>query len=150
MNKSIFKGYKAKALAIAVSAVTAGLAVTPALYAQDQVEEIQVTGSRVRVTDGMAAPTPVTAITFGELNNFDPGGTIAEQLDSLPQFFGTQTAQRGGGALFGSAGGSFLNMRNLGSQRTLVLLDGVRIVPAYKGGGVNVIRCQPHCCARLT
>ncbi len=138
MNKSIFKGYKAKALAIAVSAITAGLAVTPALYAQDQVEEIQVTGSRVRVTDGMAAPTPVTAITFGELNNFDPGGTIAEQLDSLPQFFGTQTAQRGGGALFGSAGGSFLNMRNLGSQRTLVLLDGVRIVPADKGGGVNV------------
>jgi hypothetical protein len=98
VNKSIFRGYKAKALAIAVSAVTAGLVVTPALYAQDQVEEIQVTGSRVRVTDGMAAPTPVTAITFGELQNFDPGGTIAEQLDSLPQFFGTQTAQRGGGA----------------------------------------------------
>ena len=61
MNKSIFKGYKAKALAIAVSAITEGLVVTPALYAQDQVEEIQVTGSRVRVTDGMAAPTPVTA-----------------------------------------------------------------------------------------
>ena len=136
MKKSIFNGYRAKALALSVSAIVAGLA--PVAYAQEQVEEIQVTGSRVRVTDGMATPTPVTAITFGELNNFDPGGTIAEQLDSLPQFFGTQTAQRGGGALFGTAGGSFLNMRNLGSQRTLVLLDGVRIVPSDKGGSVNV------------
>lgn len=138
MKKSIFSGYKAKALAISVSAIAAGLAASPVLYAQEKVEEIQVTGSRVRVTDGMATPTPVTAITFGELNNFDPGGTVAEQLDSLPQFFGTQTAQRGGGALFGSAGGSFLNMRNIGSQRTLVLLDGVRIVPSDKGGSVNV------------
>ena len=101
-------------------------------------EEITVTGSRIRVTDGMAEPTPVTAITTGELTNFEPGGTVAEQLDALPQFFGTQSAQRGGGALFGSAGGSFLNMRSLGANRTLVLLDGSRVVPADKGGSVNV------------
>ena len=29
-----------------------------------------------------------------------------DQLDALPQFFQTQSAQRGGGVLFGSAGGS--------------------------------------------
>ena len=78
----------------------------------------------------MAAPTPVTALTIGELASFEPGGTVAEQLDALPQFFGTQSAQRGGGALFGSAGGSFLNMRSLGANRTLILLDGSRVVPA--------------------
>ena len=38
---------------------------------------------------------------------------------------------------YGSAGGSFLNMRNLGSQRTLVLLDGHRLQPSDKQGTVN-------------
>jgi iron complex outermembrane recepter protein len=134
---SYAKSVRSKSLTLAIAAVVAAVA-APSLYAQEQIEEIQVTGSRVRTTNGMVMPTPVTAVTAGELSNFDPGGTVAEQLDSLPQFFGTQTAQRGGGALFGTAGGSFLNMRNLGNQRTLVLLDGVRIVPADKGGSVNV------------
>ncbi|MES2604199.1 MAG: TonB-dependent receptor plug domain-containing protein [Pseudomonadota bacterium] len=138
MKKSTTRGYRAKALALSVSAIVAGLAIAPAVYAQDEIEEIQVTGSRVRVTDGMAEPTPVTAITATELSNFDPGGTVAEQLDSLPQFFGTQTAQRGGGSLFDTAGGSYLNMRNLGRERTLVLLDGMRVVPGDKRGAVNV------------
>ena len=138
MNKSIFRGYKAKALAISVSAIAAGLAVTPALYAQDQVEEIQVTGTRIRNTDGMVTPVPVTAMSTSELNSFQPGSTVAEQLSTLPQFFNNGTSQRGGGVLFGDGGGSYLNMRNLGNNRTLVLFDGSRVVPADKRGSVNV------------
>lgn len=134
-------GIRRKSLALSVAALTAATIYSPVSFAQDgatDLEEITVTGTRIRATDGMAAPTPVTAITTNELTDFEPGGTIAEQLDALPQFFGTQTAQRGGGALFGSAGGSFLNMRSLGAQRTLVLLDGSRVVPADKRGSVNV------------
>ncbi len=139
MKRTIFEGFKTRALVLSVSAITAGMAVSATGYAQEEgLEEIQITGSRIRTTDGMATPTPVTAITTGELSSFDPGGTVAEQLDSLPQFFGTQTAQRGGGALFDTAGGSYLNMRNLGRERTLVLLDGSRVVPADKRGSVNV------------
>ena len=85
----------------------------------------------------MAAPTPVTVVTPEELNTFDPGGTVSEQLDALPQFFGTQTAQRSVGSL-ASGVGSFLNMRSLGTQRTLVLLDGARMAPGDKRGAVNV------------
>ena len=139
MKSTIFRGFHTKALALSISAITAGIVMAPASYAQDQgLEEIQITGSRIRTTNGMAEPTPVTAITTNELSSFDPGGTVAEQLDNLPQFFGTQTAQRGGGALFDTAGGSYLNMRNLGRERTLVLLDGSRVVPADKRGSVNV------------
>jgi len=85
----------------------------------------------------MAAPTPVTVVTPEELSSFEPGGTVAEQLDALPQFFGTQTAQRSTGSL-ASGVGSFLNMRSLGTQRTLVLLDGARMAPGDKRGAVNV------------
>jgi iron complex outermembrane receptor protein len=112
-------------------------------YAQDvsvepAEEVVRVTGTRVRATDGMAEPTPVTSVTPLELDVFEPGGTVAEQLDALPQFFATGTAQRGGPTLFGDGGGSYLDMRGLGRNRTLVLLDGSRLVPADKRGTVNV------------
>jgi iron complex outermembrane recepter protein len=126
-------------VAVAVAFASSAASISPVISAQEQrLEEISVTGSRIRMTDGMATPVPVTAVTTTELQAFDPGGTVAEQLDALPQFFNTGSAQRGGGVLFGTGGGSYLNMRNLGAQRTLVLFDGSRVVPADKRGSVNV------------
>ena len=124
-------------LAGAIALLLAGgtAAQTPADAA---LEEITVTGTRIRATDGMAEPVPVTTLTVQELALFEPGSTIAEQLDALPQFFQTSTAQRGGPALFGNGGGSYLNMRGLGPERTLVLFDGFRMPPADKRGSVNV------------
>jgi outer membrane receptor protein involved in Fe transport len=86
----------------------------------------------------MAAPTPVTVMSMTELNELNPGSTIAEQLDELPQFFATPTAQRGGNAVSTTAGGSYLNLRGMGLNRTLVLLDGTRMAPADANGSVNV------------
>lgn len=131
-------------LVSAIAAVIAGGTGSGA-GAQDQqampeVEELTVTGSRIRQTDGMVMPVPVTAMTPTELSSFEPGGTIAEQLDALPQFFNTATAQRGtgGSIVAGTSGGSYLDMRSLGAQRTLVLFDGARMMPADKRGSVNV------------
>src|SRR5690606_31234780 len=138
MEKSAFKGFRRTSLALSVAAVSAALSITPGAFAQVRLEEISVTGTRIRATDGMAMPVPVTALTTAELTTFEPGGTIAQQLAALPHFFGTQTAQRGGGTLFGTGGGSYLDMRSLGTQRTLVLFDGSRVVPADKRGSVNV------------
>lgn len=106
--------------------------------AQQAVEEVLVTGTRIRDTDGMVTPVPVTAVRPDEIRDFDPSSTLSEQLDNLPQFLNTQTAQRGGATLFGDAAGSYLNLRNMGKQRTLVLFDGSRIVPADRASSVNV------------
>jgi outer membrane receptor protein involved in Fe transport len=122
-----------------ISAIAAAC-ITPA-YAQsspdEQLEEIQITGSRIRNTTSMTTATPVTAVTQAELVNLNPASTMAEQLDQLPQFFNTQTAQRGTGT-FTTASGSFLNLRGMGTQRTLVLLDGSRVIPADAGGATNI------------
>jgi len=132
------------ALSLAVATVIAAMSSSQAVAQPapgnepNATEIVTVTGSRVRRTDGMAEPTPVTTVTPQELDMFEPGGTVAEQLDALPQFFATGTAQRGGPTLFGDGGGSYLDMRGLGRNRTLVLLDGSRIVPADKRGTVNV------------
>jgi iron complex outermembrane receptor protein len=101
-------------------------------------EEITVTGTRIRQVTGMATPTPVTAMTITELTDFNPGSTTAEQLAELPQFFATPTAQRGGNAISTTAGGSYLNLRGMGLNRTLVLMDGIRIAPADANGSVNI------------
>ena len=129
-------------LALALFAAgSAGLTGAAAL-AQDTTrqadEEIIVTGTRIRQVTGMAAPTPVTAMTMTELTELNPGSTVAEQLDELPQFFATPTAQRGGNAISTTAGGSYLNLRGMGLNRTLVLLDGTRMAPADANGSVNV------------
>ncbi len=110
----------------------------PDAAAASDLEEIMVTGSRVRAVSGMTAPTPVTTITLDELTGFNPGSTVAEQLDNLPQFFSTNTAQRGGNAVSTTAGGSYLNLRGMGQNRTLVLLNGSRIIAADANGSVNI------------
>ncbi|HWK54560.1 MAG TPA: TonB-dependent receptor [Hyphomicrobiales bacterium] len=129
------KTFKHKTMVLAIA--TAGVFSAP-LFAQQNLEEIQVTGTRIRATDGMVMPTPVTTVTPAELQSFQPGSTVAEQLNSLPQFFGNGSSLRGGPPLFGDGGGSYLDMRNLGTNRTLVLFDGSRVVPADKRGTVNV------------
>ena len=124
---------------IAVALCLSGLAASPGGRAQAQesatkdqqpVEEITVTGSRIVRTSGFSTPVPVTSVTAEELHTLKPGTTLTDQLGLLPQFYNTQSAQRGGGALFGTAGGSYLDLRSLGPQRTLILLDGARVAPA--------------------
>ena len=128
-------------LAVAVSLASA---VSPALLflgtarAQEPTEEITVTGSRIARETGFTTATPVTAVTNADLMSFRPGATVADQLDQLPQFYQTQSAQRGGGALFGGAGRSVIDLRAMGPQRTLVLLDGSRLAPADRDGSVHI------------
>lgn len=129
-----------KKLYLAMASMLAAGMVSPlvvAAEAEEELEEIQVTGSRIRATTTMTQPTPVTTVTQAELSSLNPASTMAEQLDQLPQFFNTQTAQRGG-TTFTTASGSFLNLRGMGTQRTLVLLDGSRVIPADAGGATNI------------
>lgn len=131
VRRAIYRG--------AVPAMTLALLVGgPAMAAEEEVQEVTVTGTRIRQVTGMTTPVPVTSVVVTELKQNNPGAALADQLDKLPQLFQTESAQRGSGALFGNAGGSYLNLRGLGSQRTLVLLDGSRIVQDDRGGAVNI------------
>jgi outer membrane receptor protein involved in Fe transport len=112
---------------------------TVQVQAQGQagVEEISVTGSRIRNTSGFETPVPVTSLTFEELSDFSPGSPISQQLDALPQFFNTRTLQDTGNP-GPNRSASGLDLRNLGRNRTLVLLDGKRIAPTDKESTINV------------
>ncbi|HEX7081541.1 MAG TPA: TonB-dependent receptor [Gammaproteobacteria bacterium] len=128
----------ALAVGLALSAGLAGVASAqaPREGAQGQaIEEVTVTGSRITAT-GMTTPTPVTVVQVDELSNMAPGQLI-DALDQLPQFVNNARPNTAASKA-DSAGASNLNMRSIGSKRTLVLLDGRRIVPSNRLGIVDI------------
>jgi outer membrane receptor protein involved in Fe transport len=110
----------------------------------EELTEVTVTGTRIRTVTGMDTPTPVTAISVAELLTMAPA-SITEAMIQLPQFFNSQTAENFGSlanGFFTSAGGGALNLRNIGTARTLTLLDGRRM-PAASIFGVPDINTFP-------
>lgn len=121
--------------------VAAVLASSPAAHAQTAqqaqadvaVDEIVVTGTRV-VRDGYEAPTPVSVLGMDELNAMAVTN-IADAVNRLPSFGAGMTSRNTSGGVSGGGGGlNLLNLRSLGATRTLVLLDGRRVVGANVGG----------------
>ncbi|MEX2131864.1 MAG: TonB-dependent receptor [Pseudohongiellaceae bacterium] len=100
------------------------------------VEEVIITGSRIR-RDGYRAPTPTTVATAEDLLLSDPG-TLADGLNQLPQFNGSSQPQNGGVSANGATGSNILSLRDLGTQRNLVLLDGRRFVAATDSGSTDI------------
>ena len=103
------------------------LAQQPPATSAGAIEEIAVTGSRLR-NDSFTAPTPVMTLSTAQLEAVAPVN-IAESLQQLPQF------STGGQS---STAVSYANLRNIGSERTLVLLDGRRHVPTFSSGVVDL------------
>ena len=95
---------------------------------------IVVTGSRLATT-GMDTPVPVTAVQAEELEAMDPASLIAS-VSQLPQFYGNQTPNNS--AFFTRSGTGTLNMRGLGVNRTLTLLNGRRFPASSAFGGVDI------------
>jgi outer membrane receptor protein involved in Fe transport len=88
---------------------------------------ITVTGSRIR-RPNLESTVPVTSIAGEQF--FQQGQTnIGDTLNDLPQLRST-FAQQNPGLGIGIAGLNLLDLRGLGTQRTLVLVNGRRHVPA--------------------
>lgn len=96
-----------------------------------------VTGSRI-VRDGYNAPTPVTVMSRDQINDFSPSN-IADMMKQIPSFAGNSTPQSSRLSVSaGGAGINSLNLRNMGTTRTLVLLDGQRVVGSQPTGQVDI------------
>lgn len=128
------RNHVATAVAAAVALAIAGQGTARAQGAP-VLEEVQVTGSRIAQAPGMSTPTPVTAVQLDELKQMSPG-TLIEALSQLPQFFGNTSSQQALGGQ--NSGGSNVNLRGAGINRTLVLLDGRRVVSSNRFGTVDV------------
>ncbi|MGH6992748.1 MAG: TonB-dependent receptor plug domain-containing protein, partial [Caulobacteraceae bacterium] len=87
------------------------------------VGEIVVTGSRIPQPN-LTSIAPVTAVTSQQL---ELSGTtrVEDLINELPQV----VAAQGDFIANGATGAATVSLRGLGSKRTLVLIDGRRIVP---------------------
>src|SRR5690606_37994928 len=81
-------------------------------------------------------PTPVTVMQAEELASMAPG-QLVDSLDQLPQFLNNARPSTAASKA-DAAGASNLNMRSIGSKRTLVLLDGRRVVPSNRRSIVDI------------
>jgi iron complex outermembrane recepter protein len=147
LNTAIRSSTCALAIAACLGGITPVLAQDADINSQDPTDAgqeaagrddgtILVTGSRIQ--SGFERPTPVTMLDAARLE--DRGITnVGDALNELPAFRpseGPATAGLTPGPGL-AVGGRILDLRGLGSVRTLTLVDGRRFVPSTSQGTVD-------------
>lgn len=120
-------------MAFAAIATAASIGTAPTVYGQEQVlEEVIVTGSRIR-RPGLTSSSPITSIGLEEIE-FAQEVEVEQILRDLP----STIPGDGQNVNNGTDGISTVNLRALGPERNLVLLNGRRMTPANHNGRVDL------------
>ena len=104
-------------------------------------DRIVVTGSRIARDPNLISPAPVQSVDSedielsGEVN-------VIDVVSRLPALLGSDNASANQNAL-GAAGAGVLNLRNLGSVRTLTLVNGRRHVAGLAGSAAVDVNTIP-------
>ena len=119
------------------AALVAAMPVVARAQSDTDIEQVVVSASRISIA-GYTQPTPVTVVGAAQLEkdafaNIQDAVRQLPQVNSPPASFG---ASQGGGSP-GTAGINFLNLRNLGVTRTLILFDSQRVASSNLSGGVD-------------
>ena len=124
----------ALAAVLAVSALVPGHAAAQTTddEAPEDEAQIVVTGSRLQRNPNATAPLPistVTAETLAAAGNVDPTATLRQIPALIASGTAADSLERGAGGV----GQATLDLRQLGANRTLVLVDGYRHVSGVAG-----------------
>ena len=99
---------------------------------QPEIEEIVVTGSRIRRTD-LTAPSPLSVVSSEQIAETGTV-TIESILNEMPQVMPGWTNSSN----FPDSGIATVDLRGLGANRTLVLVNGKRYMPTTGEGVVDI------------
>jgi len=102
----------------------------------DTIEEIVVTGTRIPRRD-FETPTPLATISSEDLA-FSGQATLEETLNRMPQVMPRPGRASNYSADTAGIGSAEVDLRGLGSGRTLVLLNGRRVAPSGLGNSVDL------------
>ena len=97
--------------------------VGPVAAQEGGAETVVVTGSRIPQT-GLVSVSPVSTVGQQEIK-YEGTTTVETLLNNLPQSFAEFSSHDSNG----STGTATVNLRGLGAKRTLVLVDGRRLMP---------------------
>ena len=110
---------------------------------QQEIEEIVVTGSRIRRTD-LTAPSPLSVISAEQIAETGTV-TIDSILNEMPQVMPGWTNSSN----FPGTGTATVDLRGLGARRTLVLVNGKRYIPTTGDGVVDIAGIPTPLVARI-
>src|SRR5271168_293017 len=121
------------AMAGATAAAPAAFSQTAAASTEPapELQEVVVTGSRIQQNPNDISISPIVSVTALEIAQTGLVRT-EDLLNNLPQV----VAENSSGQSISSNGTATVSLRGLGSQRTLVLIDGRRMAP---GGGLGLV-----------
>jgi outer membrane receptor protein involved in Fe transport len=105
--------------------------------ADTQVEEIVVTGSRIALPAGASSPTPLTVLDSTTVQTMALPN-IGDALNQLPSFLNNGEPTQTTALSPQNIGSNIVDLRGLGADRTLVLVDGRRFVPSTETGTVDL------------
>lgn len=118
-------------LAASALAAVSSLAHAEAAGGQVTLEEVVVTGSRIARPE-LESTTPISIISAPAIQSTGSLNT-ADVLRNLPAIGVSGLSGSNSNFLTSSAGVNTINLRNLGDSRTLVLVNGRRMVPGIAG-----------------
>ena len=127
-----------EAVRYGVMAALASTVVAPVAFAQEAgesapttLDRIEVTGSRIRQVD-LETAAPILQITRQDIEN-QGYSSVADILENITSA-GSPAISRAAPLSSGeNVGGTYIDLRNLGPQRTLVLLNGRRLGATTSG-----------------
>ena len=132
--------YRGGRALIGCAALAAGTTGTALAQGGGSLEEIFVTGSRIS-REGFDAPTPVTQIDADYLRNLG-FVNVGSAVQQLPINKASLTPETNGFGSF-NVGAQIVNLRALGANRTLTLVDGRRHIPSTDTANVDLNLIPP-------
>lgn len=103
---------------------------------EPETQDIVVTGSRTGAS-GFRAPTPTTIVNAEALDRRQ-AANVADVLQELPAFK-PSSSPAANGIKTQLPGTNQADLRSLGANRTLVLVDGMRVVPQAPANNTGVV-----------
>lgn len=130
-NKQPAKSFRRKSCVVATE-VAIALMAAPLAFAQQstqRVEKLEITGTRIP-SPTLEGPSPVSVISAEDIS-IEGTRNVESMLNNMPQVFADQNST----IVNGASGTATVNLRGLGPNRTLVLMNGRRLPM----GSVNTV-----------
>ena len=116
---------------VLLSAVAATALPPSAVAQEDEIEEVVVTGSRIQRDPNTIAAQPVQSLSAEDIQ-LSGEFSITDVINDVPALFSSTTSENSIDSAFAD-GANILDLRGLGANRTLVLVDGRRHVAGNSG-----------------
>lgn len=137
---------KLSALALAMSGTSFSTLAQDAAAQEQDVERIAITGSRIIRDANIGSGAPIQSVSAEDIRSSGEFN-ISEVVNDIPALFSSTTTGTANSNNVGDAGladgANVLNLRGLGANRTLVLVNGKRHVGGAQGSGAVDIGSVP-------